>query len=337
MRTRFVTLGLLAAAPFGATAQSSVQLYGIVDAAVAIEDTGEPGRGSRKVLNSGNQSSSRFGLRGSEDLGDGLKASFNIESGFAVDTGAADSAFWGRRAVVGLEGSFGSLFMGREYSPIAAVAAASDIFGQGFFGTNLSAFTTGRLSRRLSNAVSLRSASFGGLRASLAASASEGVPGASRLLGGAVEYGSGRFYAGAGYHDLERVSGGLKDKEYALGLGWGVGAFDLKGNYLVADPSGAGNKFEQINVGASYGLGSGRLMANVQQNRQEGGAKGTAIAATYSHALSKRTNLYASYARLSNNASGRFGLSSSSTSLVPAASAPGADPSVLAFGVRHVF
>lgn len=322
--------------PFGAAAQSTVSVYGVADAAVAVEDTGEPGRGSRKVLNSGNQSSSRFGLRGSEDLGGGLRAAFNLEAGLALDTGTADSAFWGRRAVVGLESGLGSVFIGREYSPVAAVAAASDIFGQGFFGTNLSAFTSGRLTRRLSNAISLRSAPFGGLRATVAASASEGATGSSRLVGGAAEYSAGRLYVGAGYHDFERVTG-QGDKEYGLGIGWGFGGVDLKGNYLVADPAGAGNKFEQYNVGASFALGINRLFANLQQSRLQGGAKGTTLAASYWHSLSKRTNLYASYARLSNNASGRFGITSSGTSVTPAASAAGADPSVLAFGVRHLF
>ncbi len=337
MKKSTVSLAVLSALSTGALAQSSVTLYGIVDAAIAVEDTGEIGKGSRKVLNSGNQSSSRIGLRGGEDLGGGLTAEFNIESGLALDTGTADSAFWGRRAVVGLKGGFGSLFLGREYSPIAAVAAASDIFGQGYFGTNLSAFTSGRLSRRLSNSVSYRTPSLGGVHASFVASPSEGVSSASRVLGTAVEYSMERLYAGAGYHDLERASNGLKDKEYALGVGYGVGAFDFKGNYLVADPAGADNKFEQFNLGVSFGFGSGRLLANLQQNRIEGGAKGTALATTYSHELSKRTNLYASYARLSNNASGSFGISSSSTSVAPGASSPGADPSVLAVGVRHRF
>lgn len=101
--------------------------------------------------------------------------------------------------------------------------------------------------------------------------------------------------------------------------------------------AGADNKFEQFNLGVSFGFGSGRLLANLQQNRIEGGAKGIALATTYSHELSKRTNLYASYARLSNNASGSFGISSSGTSVAPGASSPGADPSVLAVGVRHRF
>lgn len=321
--------------PTAAMAQSSVTLYGIVDAAVAVEDTGAPG-GKRTLLNSGNQSSSRFGIRGREDLGSGLTAVFNLESGFALDSGQTDAVFFGRRSVVGLEGPLGSLYIGREYSPIAAVAGAADVFGQGFYGTNLSAFTTGRLTRRLSNAITYRTPSLGGFKASFVASPSERAAGASRVFGTAVEYTAGSFYAGAGYHDGRRDTGAT-DKEYGLGIGYVFGGVDVKANYLAANPAGAGNKFEQFNVGAAVGLGGGRLFGNMQQNRQEAGAKGTALAASYSYPLSKRTNVYTSYARLRNNTSGRFGLSSSSTSITPPATSPGADPSVVSFGVRHIF
>jgi predicted porin len=124
-------------------------------------------------VNSGNQSSSRFGFRGTEDLGNGLKAIFNLEAGTAIDTGAGDSALFGRRAVVGLEGGFGTLTLGREYSPIAAIAGATDAFGQGFYGSNLSAFTTNRLTRRLANSVNYKSPSWNGLKLLAAYSAGE--------------------------------------------------------------------------------------------------------------------------------------------------------------------
>lgn len=321
----------------GAQAQSSVTLYGVMDAAIAIEDTGDPGTGTRKVVNSGNQSSSRIGFRGAEDLGAGMKAVFNLESGVSADTGTAESAFWGRRAIVGLEGGFGAVTLGREYSPLSAVAGASDIFGQGFFGTNLSAFSSTRLTRRLSNSASYRTPSFRGLTASFAGSPSEGVAGSSRLLGTALEYQSGRLYAGGGYHDAERVDG-VKTKEYGIGLGYGFDNVDFKGNYLVADPSSAaGQKFEQLNFGASIGFGTGKLFGNVQTNRLTGGAKGTSLAVAYAYDLSKRTNLYTSYARMSNNELATFGLNSSSTNVTPLATSLGADPSVLSVGLRHRF
>src|SRR6476660_2912926 len=121
MHHKLLTVAVLAALPLAASAQSSVVVYGIVDASVARENT-DFNNGSRTVMASGNQSTSRIGFRGTEDLGNGLKALFNIEAGVAIDTGAADSSLFGRRAVVGLQGAFGTLTLGREYTPINDVS-----------------------------------------------------------------------------------------------------------------------------------------------------------------------------------------------------------------------
>ena len=333
MQYNFAVAALLVSIPFAAVAQTSVTLYGIADIAMAAEDNG-----TNKVmkLNSGNQSSSRFGLRGVENLGGGLKALFNLEAGIDLSEGKGDTDLFGRRSIVGLEGGFGTLTLGREYTPIAGVAGPSDIFGQGFFGSNLSAFGTDRLTRRLSNSVNYKTVSLGGVKASLTYGLGEKTTGPSNdLLGLAVNYASGPLFLGAGYHTIKRVATG-DDKEYAVGAGYNFGAFDVKANYLVADQAVANNKFEQFNLGASVGVGTGRLYGNIQQNK-EGGAKGKGFAVAYSYPLSKRTNLYTSYATLSNNATGAFGLSSSSTKVTPAKTALGTDPSVFAVGMRHAF
>ena len=335
MRYNFAVAALLASIPFAAVAQTNVTLYGIADVSVAAEDNGTD---HVVKLSSGNQSSSRLGFRGTEDLGGGLKAFFNLEAGISLDTGAAaDAALFGRRSIVGLEGGFGTLVLGREYTPIAAgVAAATDILGQSFFGGNLSAFTTGRLTRRSSNSVNYKTPSFGGVKASLVYGLGEKNTGPSGdLLGLAVDYASGPLFLGAGYHTIKRVATG-DDKEYAVGAAYNFGAFDVKANYLVADQDGANNKFEQFNIGVSVGVGTGRLYGNLQQNR-EGGAKGNGFAVTYSYPLSKRTNFYTSYAALRNNATGVFGLNSSGTNVTPAKTALGTDPSVFTVGMRHTF
>ena len=337
MQLKHIAATLIASLPFVAIAQTNITIYGVADIAVAVEDTDAPGAGRRVALNSGNQSSSRLGFRGTEDLGGGMKALFNLEAGVSLDTGAADTALFGRRAVVGLEGGFGTLTLGREYTPIAGVAGPSDIFGQGFFGSNLSAFTSNRLTRRLSNSVNYKTPSFGGVKGSLVYGLGEQATGPSRdTLGLAVNYANGPLFLGAGYHVIERLAAG-DDKEYAIGAGYKFGLVDVKANYLVGDQTGANNKFEQFNIGASVGLGQGRLYANIQQNKIQSGAKGNGFALAYSYALSKRTNLYTSYAMLRNNASGTFGLNSSSTNVTPAATALGADPSVFAIGMRHTF
>jgi predicted porin len=338
MQYKALAAALITSLPLLAHAQTNVTVYGIMDAAVAVEDTDAPGQKSRTVINSGNQSSSRLGFRGTEDLGNGLKAIFNIEAGVAIDTGAADSALFGRRSVVGLQGNFGQLTIGREYSPIASVAAATDVFGQGFYGSNLSSFNAGRLTRRLSNSVNYKSNPMSGFSVLAAYSAGEALTSgpSGNLVGVALEYANGPFYAGAGYHRLERVAT-EDDKEIAFGAGYKFGDFDIKANYLSADQAGANNEFEQINLGAAYTMGANKFFINLQRNEIESGARGNAWAIAYSYALSKRTNLYTTYGSMRNNERGTFGLNSSSTNVTPPATAPGADPTAFTVGVRHAF
>jgi predicted porin len=340
MQVKRLAAALVAATPLFAAAQSNVTLYGILDAAISSQDTGGP-EGRTTVVNSGNQSSSRFGFRGSEDLGNGLKAIFNLEAGTAIDTGAGDSALFGRRAVVGLEGDFGTLTLGREYSPIASVAGATDAFGQGFYGSNLSAFTTNRLTRRLANSVNYKSSSWNGLKLLAAYAAGEvttpNTP-SGDLKGVGVEYTLGGLYLGAAYHQIDRLAAG-KDKESAIGAAYKfdqLGGFEVKANWMEADREGAAAKYKQYNLGGSMPFGPHRVYANFEQQKQ-GAAKGNSWALAYTYSLSKRTNLYASYASLDNNGSAAFGLSSSSVTIAPAATNLGADPKVFSLGLRHTF
>ncbi len=337
MKCKTLAAALLSSLPLFAYAQTNVQIYGVMDASIGVEDTDAPGEDSRTVVNSGNQSSSRIGFRGTEDLGNGLKALFNIEAGVALDTGAADSALFGRRAVVGLQGGFGTLTVGREYSPIAAVAAASDALGQGLYGSNLAAFTTGRLTRRLANSVNYKSNAAGGFTVNAAYSTGErAVEPSGDLMGVSLEYKAGALYLGAGYHQIERLATG-DDKEYAFGAGYTMGAFELKGSYLVADLTGPNNEYKNATIGGSYTAGANKFFLSFQQQKIETGAKGNTVTLAYTYALSKRTNIYTTYAQLRNNGRGVFGITSSSVTIAPPATALGADPRVFNVGVRHSF
>jgi predicted porin len=340
MQVKHLTAALIAATPLFAASQTNVTLYGIVDVAVESANAGNPD-GRHTLINSGDQSTSRFGFRGAEDLGNGLKAIFNLEGGLAADTGVSDSSgLFQRRAVVGLEGAFGTVTLGREYSPIASVAGATDEFGQGFYGSNLSAFGSGRATRRLANSVNYRSAAWNGLKLLATYSAGEKTTGPSGdLKGVGVEYTLGSLYLGAAYHTLKRVTTG-DDKEYGAGAAYTfseLGGFEIKANYLAADPDGPNNKFQEYNLGAGYPIGAGKILVNLQQDKLANGAKGNAWALAYTYSLSKRTNLYASYASMNNNGRANFGLSSSANNLAPASSSLGGDPSVFAVGLRHTF
>ena len=344
MKHKILAIAIVSALPLVAQAQSSVTMYGMVDASIGVENNDAPGESSRTVVSSGTQSASRIGFRGTEDLGNGLKALFNIEAAVAADTGATDSRMFQRRAVVGLQGAFGTVTVGREYGPIAAVAGASDILGQGFYGSNLAAFGTNRLTRRLDNSVNYQSNALNGFTLRAAYGAGErnetAVQDTGDIAGVALEYANAGFYVGAGYQNREDLPSG-DSKEYNFGLGYKFGDFELRGGYLAADPEFAGNvnnKYEQANIGLSYTFGANKVFVNYQQQEQEiGDAEGKAVTLAYSYTLSKRTNVYASYAKLRNNGTGVFALSSSAGTIALPATAFGSDPQVYNVGLRHSF
>jgi predicted porin len=99
-----------------AAAQSNVTIYGLVDMSASYNNGGDANGGKQFKVNSGGMNTSRWGLRGSEDLGNGLKAIMQLEGGIVMDTGAADGDIFGRQANVGLQGDFGKVVVGRSYS-----------------------------------------------------------------------------------------------------------------------------------------------------------------------------------------------------------------------------
>src|SRR5690606_39044941 len=113
--------GLVSAPAF---AQSNVQIYGVVDAGVV---SGKIGDNKFNGVQSGLLSASRIGFRGTEDLGNGLKAKFTLEYGINVDNGGAPNA--PRQSWVGLEGGFGFIGLGRQYSPGHNYAGMLDVMG----------------------------------------------------------------------------------------------------------------------------------------------------------------------------------------------------------------
>ncbi|MGF6598389.1 putative porin [Paraburkholderia sp. GAS448] len=106
----------------GAHAQSSVTLYGIVDSGIEyVSHAAKQGSGDLFRLNTGNRINSRWGITGKEDLGDGMRSIFTLESGFATNSGALQQGgrLFGRQAFVGLESDrFGTVMAGRQMTPM---------------------------------------------------------------------------------------------------------------------------------------------------------------------------------------------------------------------------
>lgn len=140
-RIPLLGLSLLALTSAG-HAQSSVTLYGVADAGVrygsGLTAAYAGSADSSSAVNSGINTTSRFGFRGSEDLGGGLKAIFNLESGVNLDTGASANAtkLFDRAAIVGLQGSWGAVTLGRQTTVLADVVSATDPLGSRFASFN---------------------------------------------------------------------------------------------------------------------------------------------------------------------------------------------------------
>nr|WKF59822.1 Outer membrane porin protein [Paraburkholderia busanensis] len=193
----------------GAYAQSSVTLYGIVDAGIAYVHNAQSASGQNQStlvkFSSGNVSGSRWGLKGTEDLGGGLAAVFQLENGFNVGTGTLGqgSREFGRKAVVGLSSStLGTVTLGRQYDPI--VDLVQGLTEDNYFGGTFA--SPGDLdnydnSLRVSNSIKYVSPLFAGFQVE----ALYGVGGVAGATGNGQTYSFGAAYAngplslGAGY------------------------------------------------------------------------------------------------------------------------------------------
>nr|WP_245180266.1 porin [Cupriavidus sp. LEh25] len=187
-------------------------MYGVVDAGIEFANH-QPGHGNSVVrLTSGNIAGSRWGLRGTEDLGQGLRGAFVLESGFDVDTGKSGQGgrLFGRQAYVGVQGSWGGLLLGRQQS------AMFDFIGNFepmALATKYSVFTQDPIYvQRADNTVKYVGV-FGDLAASAfysfgadsnVANGSEvpGNPKLGREFGGYVIYTTGPFAVAAAYDQL---------------------------------------------------------------------------------------------------------------------------------------
>ena len=276
MKKSLVALAVLAAT--GAFAQSSVTLYGRMDAGITRDSGGLGAAGSATRVDSGIAGGTRLGFRGVEDLGGGLKANFLAETGFCGDAnnnstpaGAGNppgfctggNAFMGREARVGVSGGFGAVDIGRQYTPAFGVLAAVDPFGIGTAGQIVNLFdsaggygapVTNTGNPRMNNTVKFTSTNFGGLSASVAYGLGEvaGNSTAGRSVGFNVQYNNGPIYAGLGYHVAK---GGVPAAAVPAGFTSSVAT-----GFLVISPTAAvaaGTQDERKNVlfGATYDFG----------------------------------------------------------------------------------
>jgi predicted porin len=118
MNKQLLAAAIAATACGTVSAQSNVQVYGLIDLGLEYITYANAAGDSVTRVSTGGSNNSRLGFRGMEELGNGLKAVFNLEGGILADTGASDGALFRRQSNVGLEGKFGRVVLGRSYTTV---------------------------------------------------------------------------------------------------------------------------------------------------------------------------------------------------------------------------
>jgi predicted porin len=323
MNKTLTTLAVMAltAAATPALAQSSVTLFGLLDVNARVVKNND----TQNRLDNSGLSSSRIGVRGTEDLGGGLKAHFWLEGAVAPDTGEGGN--WQRRSTIGLQGGFGEVRLGREKNPNGLTMEQLDPFSDTGMGSVTR--TVSNSITRSSNQISYYTPGSEGFFFHGAVAAGEGTPGnkqtsarlgyRTKALTAIVSYGTTEL---TGTTDLDRlVVGGTYD----------FGGFKLFGQYINSEAGPA----EQDNylLGLTTKLAGLDMRASYQKMDGSGSISNRSadhISLGVSKPLSRRTTLYGTYSRISNT-------NSSFTVATGSPLSVGNNSTGYEVGVRHSF
>ncbi len=289
-----------------AMAQSSVTMYGVVDFGLGKSsvnglglDNGKPGS---PTASQSFHTPTRIGVRGTEDLGNGLKANFNFESGgITGDDGSVAGTFWGREAWVGLSGNFGSTRLGRTSSFGTQGHARYDFNGisqsSAMDNAGVSPVTWYGSSRR-NSVLQYVTPNMGGLEAGVAYvfsadNVTAGVGKSSMQF--RVNYENGPMSVG---YVAETKRTAANRTAQALAGSYDFGVAKVQAGYVVSE-SVARGKGWHTGVMAPFGA----FYAGLQYARNTA-AKVNATELFGGYNLSKRTSIYADYVRRTNNGYG---------------------------------
>ena len=319
-RPRFALLALLALAGT-ASAQSSVTLYGRLDTGLVIDGGNAAGKSVR--ISSGVAKGSLLGFKGTEDLGDGYKASFQIETGYCSDSAAGapnfcsgSNNFMGRQARGELSGAFGALNAGRQFSEAYLNMLKIDPFlgtaGQMNNIIDSSAF-------RLNNSIRYSTPDFAGFSAQVDMALGEqtGNWRGGRELGGSLTYGSGPAYADLVLYQVNNPNGiGLARRNVQLSGTYDFGAFKLHtlAQRSTGSPTGAALNLDVLDLmaGVSIPVGGGKIQASYVHHddrtplARHGDKDASQVAIGYLYYLSKRVSVYTAYGRIRNENGAAF-------------------------------
>jgi predicted porin len=345
----------IAAAVMAPSAFAAATVYGSahmsVDSASQIKD------GTNQMSQTNVASNSSFiGIKGSEDLGAGLKAVFQFENQVQFDNdGATAGGFAGQRnSFVGLGGGFGTVLLGIHDTPLKMVGRKYDMFGDRIGDTrNITAANgTGvNFDARPGNVVAYVSPTFSGVTAILAyvndengAAVTGPASGDTSALSASIGYAAGALTVdgayeshGAGFSTLSNQSLAA----YRLGAGYGFGSVKVQGFYGNQDMDlVAGKKSRDVyGAAASMAVGAaGTIKAQyaVAGKYNDLDNSASLLAVGYDHAMSKNTTAYVAYAAADNASAATYTMNGGGHGVGSLVNA-GKDPSAFSVGLIHKF
>lgn len=335
MQKKLIAVAVLGACVAGSAFAANVDVYGRIDTGLSYvhyDETGLSDAVDTLSLDSGLSSGSRWGLKGSEDLGNGYQVGFVLESGFSSDTGkmSKDDLF-NREATLRVSGPFGSIYAGRmgrigsDAGSVGFYAGSVSPFGSGWGEMAGHFAVTANYDSRYSNALAYVSPKVGPVTVYAQytmGNATENESGDDRLfsLGAKADFGALQVLGLVEYLNKKSVDGttvyddSKYDDSYTINLGgsydFGVAKVFLAGQYFNAAPNfaGQGGNWEKsfdgfgVNVGASAPIGAGEFLVSAGYGKGDYhfDTKDTNLSADsyifqvgYTYPFSKRTNLYA--------------------------------------------
>jgi predicted porin len=348
--------GAFATPAFAAT--SNVDIYGVMNLSISSVDSDVAGEDRSTSLSS---NASRIGFKGSEDLGGGLSAIWQIESGINAEEGAGTWA--SRNTFVGLSGGWGTALVGKHDTPVKLLGRKVDNFGdtladsRNLLGSNATTATSS-YDLRPNNVIAYVSPNFSGFTVIGAYVTDHGVAGggATNCAAGldcneqdafsvSGDYTNGPLMVGLGYerhNTVVPVSTEVDRSIWRLVGGYTFGNFKLGAQYerASADAALASDDRNAWGVFGNYAMGNTTLKANYlsvgdYDGVNDSGAKQYTLGADYS--LSKRTTVYALYAKIKNDNNARFDLGRAQGVTDFTTTTNGDDPSVFGVGMKHTF
>jgi predicted porin len=329
-------------------AHAQPTIFGVIDTTVTY---GAGSISDAKKLQRGGLVTPRLGFRGAEDLGDGLSASFWLEMGLNPDDGSGvptntnnqpqgnttgQGATFGRRAFVAVTGQWGEIRFGRDYVPQYWNLVYADPFGNVGVGTavNYSSIITGVVSTRASNQLSYllppNKVGVSGQVSHWLGENASGSPTSNDGTGSGVQLSlaSSSWSLGAAYGSTSYATGRVTQANILVIYDWKVAR--LVGG--VGRDSSGGVSAKGFSIGGSVPWGASEVRGAVSQYEIDtpGSPKVRKYAIGYVYNLSKRTAIYSTYARVSNNGA-------SAVALNGASSSAGEPSSGVDLGLRHSF